>query len=130
MAAGLSNLCGAVAQLGECLTGSQEVASSILASSTNQINDLASSSLLCPLHFSPTFAEHLPIPYRESFGNTLKAVELGKFPRRRLLGSIRVSLVRFARFTAIGMAFLAAKLIVGNSTFPTDLYILPFKQNY
>jgi hypothetical protein len=31
---------GAVAQLGECLTGSQEVASSILASSTNKINNL------------------------------------------------------------------------------------------
>jgi hypothetical protein len=31
---------GAVAQLGECLTGSQEVASSILASSTN-LNGLA-----------------------------------------------------------------------------------------
>ena len=35
---------GAVAQLGECLTGSQEVASSILASSTNKINNLKPSS--------------------------------------------------------------------------------------
>jgi hypothetical protein len=32
--------CGAVAQLGECLTGSQEVTSSILVSSTNKINNL------------------------------------------------------------------------------------------
>jgi hypothetical protein len=36
----LHRKCGAVAQLGECLTGSQEVASSILASSTNKINNL------------------------------------------------------------------------------------------
>jgi hypothetical protein len=35
---------GAVAQLGECLTGSQEVASSILASSTNPFNNLQQSN--------------------------------------------------------------------------------------
>ena len=34
MTAASKHPCGAVAQLGECLTGSQEVASSILASST------------------------------------------------------------------------------------------------
>jgi len=52
------------------ITGSQEVASSILASSTNKINNLASSPPSRPLRFSPTFADCLPIPYRESFGNT------------------------------------------------------------
>jgi hypothetical protein len=41
-------------------------------------------------------------------------------PRKSALGS----------YTAIEMAFLAAKLIVDNSIFSTDLYILPFKQNY
>jgi SOS-response transcriptional repressor LexA len=39
---------GAVAQLGECLTGSQEVASSILASSTNRINNLPKSQKIPP----------------------------------------------------------------------------------
>ena len=39
---------GAVAQLGECLTGSQEVASSILASSTKQINGLQKSYQIGP----------------------------------------------------------------------------------
>jgi hypothetical protein len=46
--------CGAVAQLGECLTGSQEVTGSIPVSSTNRINDLRLSkpflSLLLGLH--------------------------------------------------------------------------------
>jgi hypothetical protein len=37
--------------------------------------------------------------------------------------------VRYGK-VAIEMAFLAAKLIVDNSIFSTDLYILPFKQNY
>jgi hypothetical protein len=54
---------GAVAQLGECLTGSQEVASSILASSTNRINNLRALPLLPPCHFPPTFADCLPIFY-------------------------------------------------------------------
>jgi hypothetical protein len=43
---------GAVAQLGECLTGSQEVASSILASSTNKIKNLQQFPIIleaCPL---------------------------------------------------------------------------------
>ena len=57
---------GAVAQLGECLTGSQEVTSSILVSSTNKINNLRAFPPSPHLHFSPTFAVYLPFGCRES----------------------------------------------------------------
>jgi hypothetical protein len=65
---------GAVAQLGECLTGSQEVAGSIPASSTNKINGLRVPLLFPSLCFSLTFAEHLPTDRRfpiETLSETL-----------------------------------------------------------
>jgi hypothetical protein len=49
--------------------GSQEVAGSIPASSTNKIKGLRVPRFFPSLRFPPTFAEHLPIFYRETFRN-------------------------------------------------------------